>query len=145
MGSLNRVVLMGLIGNQPELKISSGGKPYVRLSLSTFRRIKDSSGVARRETQWHKVMIWGKNAELCANFCSKGSPLYLEGHLANYTKEENGERTFHIGIVAEQLQLIPGLRHQALSDFGEEELPNAALEGPHRADSEDSSTRPLLN
>lgn len=122
MGSINRVVLMGLIGNHPELKTSSGGKPYVRLSLATYRRTKDDSGTPRRETQWHKIMIWGKNAELCASFCGKGSPIYIEGHLANYTKEENGQRTFHVGIVADQLQLIPGLRAKSDDGFKDGEI-----------------------
>lgn len=132
VGSINRVVLMGLIGNHPELKVSSGGKPYVHLSLSTYRRTKDANGGARRETQWHKIMIWGKNAELCASFCTKGSPLYIEGHLANYTKEDNGHRTFHIGIVAEQLQLIPGIAG----------TPTVSSEN---RDSEVESARGLLN
>jgi single-strand DNA-binding protein len=145
MGSINRVVLMGLIGNHPELKTSSGGKPYVHLSLSTYRRIKNSNGSAQRETQWHKIMIWGKNAELCSSFCTKGSPLYIEGHLANYTKEDNGNRTFHVGIVAEQIQLIPGLRHQALGDFGEEELSETTAESKGGPGSDVQSARGLLN
>jgi single-strand DNA-binding protein len=122
MGSINRVVLMGLIGNRPEVKISSGGKPYVRLSVATYRRTKDDNGHARRETQWHKVMIWGKNAELCASFCTQGSPIYLEGHLTNYSKEEDGKRSFHVGIVAEQLQLIPGNRTKSNFNISNSEL-----------------------
>lgn len=145
MGSINRVVIMGLIGNHLELKTSSGGKPYVRLSLATYRRTKDDSGTPRRETQWHKIMIWGKNAELCARFCEKGSPLYIEGHLANYSKEENGKRTFHVGIVAEQLQLIPSFRAKSqdgfkdgeidpLDDLGQDDLGQDDLDQDHPED-----------
>lgn len=122
MGSINRVVLMGTIGQQPELKTSINGKPYVRLSLATYRRTKDEVGNSRRETQWHKIMLWGKNAELCSTFCSKGSPLYIEGHLASYTKEERGTKTFHLGIVAEQIQFIPGTRVSDAAERGEEDF-----------------------
>ncbi len=120
MGSINLVVLMGTIGQQPELKTSINGKPYVRLSLATYRRTKDESGASRRETQWHKIMLWGKNAELCSTFCAKGSPLYIEGHLASYSKEENGTKTFHLGIVAEQMQFIPGTKDFNAAERGEE-------------------------
>jgi single-strand DNA-binding protein len=122
MGSINRVVLMGTIGQNPELKTSINGKPYVRLSLATYRRSKDELGNSRRETQWHKIMLWGKNAELCSTFCSKGSPLYIEGHLASYSKEEAGAKTFHLGIVAEQIQFIPGTRVSDAAERGEEDF-----------------------
>ncbi|MDZ4084646.1 MAG: single-stranded DNA-binding protein [Bdellovibrionales bacterium] len=122
MGSINRVVLMGTIGQHPELKTSINGKPYVRLSLATYRRTKDEAGHSRRDTQWHKIMLWGKNAELCSTFCSKGSPLYIEGHLASYTKEERGTKTFHLGIVAEQIQFIPGTRVSDAAERGEEDF-----------------------
>lgn len=126
MGSINRIVLMGTIGQNPELKTSINGKPYVRLSLATYRRSKDELGNYRRETQWHKIMLWGKNAELCSTFCSKGSPLYVEGHLSSFTKEEGGTKTFHLGIVGEQIQFIPGTRVSDTAERDEEDFPGTA-------------------
>lgn len=126
MGSINRVVLMGTIGRNPELKTSINGKPYVHLSLATYRRTKDELGNSRRETQWHKIMLWGKNAELCSTFCGKGSPLYIEGHLANYSKETAGVKSFHLGIVAEQIQFIPGTRVSDAAERGEEDFLGSA-------------------
>lgn len=115
---------MGTIGHNPELKTSVNGKPYLRLSLATYRRTKDENGNSRRETQWHKIMLWGKNAELCSAFCSKGSPLYIEGHLASYAKEEAGIKSFHLGIVAEQIQFIPGTRVSDAAERGADEIPS---------------------
>lgn len=106
MGSVNRVVILGLVGQTPELKQARNGKPFVHLSLATHRRVKDLEGNDRRETQWHKVMIWGKNAENCAAYCRKGSSLYVDGHLSPYSKTENGIISHHISIVADQLQFI---------------------------------------
>lgn len=120
MGSFNRVTLLGYIGNTPELKTSSGGKPYVSVSLATHRRSKDNQGAIQREVQWHKIMIWGKNAELCAEFCIKGSPLFIEGHLTNYTRDDNGIRSFHTGIIADQLQFLPGRQNANMVETDDE-------------------------
>lgn len=120
MGSINRVVIMGIIGSHPELKFARNGKPFVHLSLATHKRFKDAEGNLKRETQWHKVMIWGKNAENAAAFCEKGAPLYIEGHLAHFTKEElGGAKSYHVSIVADQMQFIPGTKMALSSDRGE--------------------------
>ena len=119
MGSVNRVVILGNIGQTPELKWTRNGKPFVHLSLSTHKRFKDHEGNDRRETQWHKVMIWGKNAENCAIYCEKGSPLYIEGHLAPYIKKENGVTSYHISIVADQMQFIPGSKTAVTAERNE--------------------------
>lgn len=119
MGSINRVMILGVIGQQPELKTSRGGKPYVNLSLATHKRFKDADGNTKRETQWHKVMIWGKNAELCSTYCEKGSALYVEGHLATYVREDSGRSQVQINIVADQIQFIPGSKMALSSERGE--------------------------
>ncbi len=119
MGSINRVTIMGLIGAAPELKFAKNGKPFVKLSLATHKRFKDQQGTTKRETQWHSVMLWGKNAELCSTYCEKGAPIYIEGHLAPYSKGESGSLTHHISIVADQVQFIPGTKMAQSSDRGE--------------------------
>jgi single-strand DNA-binding protein len=124
MGTINRVTIMGIIGQAPELKWTRNGKPFVRLSLATHKRTKDDQGNARRETQWHSVMLWGKNAEICSTYCEKGAPIYIEGHLAPYTKEENGEKSYHLGVNADQIQFIPGTKMAMSSERGEFEGPS---------------------
>ncbi|MBK7893274.1 MAG: single-stranded DNA-binding protein [Bdellovibrionales bacterium] len=113
MGSINKVILMGTLGAAPELRQSSGGKPYVSISLATQKRTVKETGERRTETQWHKVTIWGKNAEIVSTYCGKGSPLMLEGHLAPYRKDDAGRMTYHVGIIAENVQLIPGTKSQS--------------------------------
>ena len=145
MGTINRVVILGVIGRTPELKWSRNGKPFVRLSLATHKRTKDLDGNNRRETQWHKVMLWGKNAEICSTFCEKGTPLYVEGHLAPYTKEENGAVSHHISIVAEQIQFIPGSKSARSAERVEFEEPSSSqeTEGPRTESFHEESTAAL--
>lgn len=127
MGSINRVTIMGLIGSQPQLKFARNGKPFVSLSLATHKRVKNEEGMNLRETQWHQVMLWGKNAELCSTFCEKGGPLYVEGHLSPYKKEENGVTTYHVGVVADQIQFIPGTKMAKSAERGEFEAMSAKV------------------
>ena len=134
MGSVNRVIIMGTIGKAPELKFSRGGKPFVYLSVATHKRFKDEEGVSRRETQWHKVMLWGRNAENCSTYCEKGGPIYIEGHLAPYTKVENGVTTYHLSVMADQIQFIPGTK-TALSAERNELAPGVEFEGASRSES----------
>lgn len=124
MGTINRVMIMGIIGIAPDLKWTRNGKPFVRLSLATHKRTKDDQGNTRRETQWHSVMLWGKTAELCSTYCEKGSALYVEGHLAPYSKDENGVKSYHVGINADQVHFIPGSKTALASERGEFEGPS---------------------
>lgn len=110
MGSVNKVFLLGVLGADPEARQSKGGKSYVRVSLATHKRVTGESGERRTETQWHKVTIWGKNAEIVSTHCLKGSPLMIEGHLSPFRSELDGRMTSHVAIVAENIQLIPGAR-----------------------------------
>ena len=119
MGSINRVVIMGIIGSAPQLKWTRTGKPFVRLSLATHKRVKDEVGNTSRETQWHSVMLWGKNAQNCSTYCAKGTPLYIEGHMAPYTQKEGEKTTYHVNIVADQMHFIPGTKSALSSDRGE--------------------------
>jgi single-strand DNA-binding protein len=146
MGSINRVIIMGIIGSDPELKFARNGKPFVRLSIATHKRVKDPDGNTKRETQWHKVMLWGKNAEACSTFCQKGAPLYIEGHLAPYTKDEAGNVSHHISIVADQMHFIPGskmARSSEHGEFGSLELPPAYGENENPTNMAVSSTATL--
>ncbi len=123
MGTINRVVILGTIGHTPEMKFSRTGKPYVRLSLATHRRLKTPDGLPRRETQWHRVMLWGRNAEIASSFCEKGAPIYIEGHLAPYEREENGRMISQVAIVAEHIHFIPGSRSLIRREEDSPDLP----------------------
>jgi single stranded DNA-binding protein len=120
MGSINRVTLMGSLGSAPERRQTAQGKSYVRLSLATQRRNRHpQTGAITSQTQWHAVNVWGKDAELCLQYLSKGSPVCVEGHLSPYKREVNGpgsELRTHVAIVADRIQLIPGTRAAQMAE-----------------------------
>lgn len=129
MGSINKIILMGTLGADPELRQSSGGKPYVSISLATHRRIQKETGERKAETQWHRVMVWGRTAEVVATHCTKGTPILLEGHMTSYKKEVEGRVTYQVGIVAENVQLIPGTKAALSGDRSEDLLSALGSEG----------------
>jgi single-strand DNA-binding protein len=79
--NVNKIILLGNLGHDPELRYSPKGNPVLTLSLATSRDAKTADGEKRQETQWHRATVWGKRAEVCAKYLSKGSRVYVEGEL----------------------------------------------------------------
>lgn len=114
MNGINRVFLMGYICAKPELMTSKGGKTYVRLSLATHFNRRLEGGERESTTTWHRVTVWGKNAELCRDRLGTGSMLALEGHLSHYSyQKEDGTDARGSSVVARQLHFI-GKRGESL-------------------------------
>lgn len=83
--SVNKAILIGNLGKDPELKATSSGKMFCRFSLATTEKWKDNSGEQKSKTEWHQIVAWGKQAELCEKYLKKGMPLYVEGRI-EYTE-----------------------------------------------------------
>lgn len=104
MKSLNKVYLLGRVGHAPELKQTKNQQPYVRLSLATDRRWKDETGEWKEQTDWHPVMIWGRQAEKCASQLAKGAVVFIEGNLSPYSlTNEDGSKTSRLSIHAKKV------------------------------------------
>ena len=80
-GNVNKIILVGNLGHTPELRHTVKGNPVLSLSLATNRNFKNAQGEAQQEAVWHRATVWGKQAEACAKFLTKGSRVYLEGEL----------------------------------------------------------------
>ena len=107
MNGINRVFILGYIGAQPELMTSKKGKPYVRLSVATHFNKRAEGGERESATTWHRVTVWGKNAELCRDRLTKGSALAVEGYLSRYTYEkEDGSDAQGFSVVARDVHFI---------------------------------------
>ena len=92
---VNKVMLLGYVGNEPELKRTPFGLPFISLDISTEEVWTDKrTGERRRETDWHKVLFFSKPAEICAEFAKKGSRVFICGRLKTrkYTDKNNIER-----------------------------------------------------
>jgi single-strand DNA-binding protein len=109
MPNVNKHILIGHLGRDPELKYLASGTAVCNFSLATSRRWKDSSsGEQKERTDWHNIVAWGKTGEICNERLVKGSAVYIEGRVETRTYEKNGEKRYATETVAENVQFISG-------------------------------------
>jgi single-strand DNA-binding protein len=103
---LNRVMLMGNLGADPELRVTSGGQSVLKLRLATSETYLDKNRVRQERTEWHSVVVWGKRAEALGKFLTKGSRLFVEGGLrtSSYDDKE-GNKRYRTEVVASNIIL----------------------------------------
>jgi len=102
---LNKVTLIGQLGADPELKYTEGGTAYARMRLATTERFT-SGGEKKERTEWHRVTAWGKLAEICGQYLSKGRLVYFEGRLRNDTWEQDGVKRYSYEIIAREMKML---------------------------------------
>ena len=109
--SFNRIILVGNLGRDPELKYTPQGTPVCTFSLATNERRKDTQGAQKDLTTWFRVTLWGRQAETAAQYLQKGRAVYIEGRLRveEYTAKEGGPR-HSLEVTATDLQFIGGGR-----------------------------------
>lgn len=108
MAGVNRVQLIGNLGADPELR-NAGGTAVADLRLATTRKWTDKSGAAKEETQWHRVVVWGRQAESCAKYLSKGRQVYVEGRLQTREwDDKDGKKRWTTEVVANDVQFLGG-------------------------------------
>ena len=107
MASVNKVLLIGRLGKDIELRQTGAGSSIANLTLATDRRYKDGQGNAQTETEWHSVVFFGKTADIASQYLHKGSMVYIEGrlHTRKYTDKQGIER-YVTEIIGETLQFL---------------------------------------
>lgn len=108
MAGVNKVILIGNLGRDPEMKYTNSGTPVCRLSLATTRAWTNKNGERQEETEWHRVTVWGKQAEHCNNYLAKGRSCYVEGRLKTSSYEQDGVKKWSTEIVADTVQFLGG-------------------------------------
>jgi len=109
MSSVNKVILVGNLGADPEIRQTNGGQPVANMRIATSESYTDKSGQRVETTEWHTVTAWGKTAELCGQYLSKGRKVYIEGKIKTreYTdKEGNDRKAFE--VVAKEVTFLGG-------------------------------------
>jgi single-strand DNA-binding protein len=107
--SVNKVILLGRLGQDPELKYTPGGSPVCNFSLATTESWTDKSGQKQEKTEWHRVVVWGKLAELCNQYLAKGRQAFLEGRLQTRSwDDKDGNKRYTTEILASTVQFIGG-------------------------------------
>jgi single-strand DNA-binding protein len=114
--SINKVILVGNVGADPEVKYTPSGIPVGKFSLATNERFKDKSGEWQDRTEWHNIVAWQRLAEIVGEYVSKGSKVYIEGKLqtSSWDDRRSGEKKYRTEIVARDLVLL-GLRESGNS------------------------------
>lgn len=104
---VNKVILIGNLGKDPELKYTQGGTPVASFSLATAERWSDKSGERREKTEWHTVVCWGKLGELVNQYLKKGRSAYVEGKLSTRSWEDkDGTKRYKTEVIASQVQFL---------------------------------------
>ncbi len=111
---LNKVMLIGHLGNDPEMKVTTSGQSRVNFTLATNENFKDSSGNLQERTEWHRIIVWGKLAEICSQYLKKGRQVYVEGRLQtrSWDDTKSGEKRYTTEIVCSDMQMLGGQREQ---------------------------------
>lgn len=109
MASVNKVILVGNLGADPETRYMPSGDAVTNIRLATTDRYKDkSSGEMKEATEWHRVAFFGRLAEIAGEYLKKGSPVYIEGRIRTRQWEKDGQKQYTTEIVAEQMQMLGG-------------------------------------
>lgn len=103
---VNKVILVGSVGKDPESKFMPNGNAVVNFSLATSESWKDKSGQQQESVEWHRCVCFGKLAEIIAQYVKKGSKLYLEGSLKTRSWEKDGVKQYATEIVVNEMQLL---------------------------------------
>ncbi len=124
---VNKVILLGNLGSDPELRYTPSGVAVVNFNLATNERWPDKDGNMQEKTEWHRVVCWRKLAEIAGEYLKKGSPVYLEGKLQTRNwEDQNGVKRYQTEIIASNMQML-GRRGDSDSspaeNFSENEIP----------------------
>lgn len=107
--SVNRVTLLGRLGNNPETRTTNTGMTVANFNLATSENWNDKNGQKQERTEWHRVVVWGKLGELCGQYLSKGRQCYVEGRLQTRSwDDKDGNKRYTTEIVATQVQFLGG-------------------------------------
>jgi single-strand DNA-binding protein len=111
--SVNRVILIGRVGRDPEVRYISSGAPVASFSVATDESFKSRNGEQQQHTEWHKVVAWNKLAEICGEYLTKGKLVYIEGSIRSrqWEDQSGNKRTAH-EIIARNMQML-GSRTEA--------------------------------
>ena len=109
MASLNKVMLIGNLGKDPEVRYTASGQAVASFSLATSEKFKSKTGEWEERTEWHNITLWGKLAEIAGEYLAKGKTVYIEGRLQTRKwQDKNGNDRYTTDIVGDKMQMLSG-------------------------------------
>lgn len=107
--SVNKVILVGRLGRDPETRYTGGGQAVANFSVATDESYKDRNGERQKRTEWHKIVVWGKQAEIAQQYLKKGSLVFIEGRIQSREwQDKEGQKRTSFEIVANNFRMLGG-------------------------------------
>jgi single-strand DNA-binding protein len=117
--SVNKVILVGRLGRDPETRYTSGGQAVANFSVATDETYKDKAGERQKRTEWHKIVVWGKQAEIAQQYLKKGSLIFIEGRIQSREwQDKEGQKRTSFEIVATNFRMLGGRGDGSASGAG---------------------------
>ena len=141
--TMNKVILVGNLGADPEVRYTQGGDAVCNLRIATHDRVKDREGNWGDRTEWHRVVFFNRLAEIVEQYVKKGTKLYLEGRLQTRSYEQDGIKKYSTEIVANEMQMLDSRGAGQNQEFGDQ--PNAPTVSSSRDSVEGSAQQAPTN
>jgi len=124
MASINKVILIGNLGRDPEVRYTQGGSAVANLNLATNEVWNDKAGQKQERTEWHKVVVWGKQAEIAREYLTKGRQIYVEGSLqTRQWDDKEGQKRYTTEIRCQRFVMLGGRGGESERPASEPEMP----------------------
>jgi single-strand DNA-binding protein len=119
--SVNKVLLIGNLGRDPEVRYLPSGNPVANFSIATSENYTDRNGTKQERTDWHNIVVYGKQAELCGQYLKKGRQVFVEGRISyrNYEAKDGSGKRYVTDIVAQRVQFLGGRAGAAVDEVGD--------------------------
>ena len=107
-GTVNRVILIGRLGKDPEIKSTPSGTSIAKFSLATDEKFTDRAGEKQERTEWHNIVVFGKLADICGQYLKKGQLVFIEGSIRtdSWDDKESGQKKYRTEIIAQNMQML---------------------------------------
>jgi single-strand DNA-binding protein len=117
--SVNKVILVGRLGRDPETRYTGGGQAVANFSMATDESYKDKNGERQKRTEWHRIVVWGRQAEIAQQYLKKGSLIFLEGRIQSREwQDKEGQKRTSFEIVANNFRMLGGRAEGAAAGGG---------------------------
>ncbi len=131
MASLNKAMLIGNLGKDPEVRYTASGQAVASFNLATSEKFKNKSGEWEERTEWHRVTLWGKLAEIAGEYLSKGKTVYIEGRIQTRKWQDNtGNERYTTEIVGDKMQMLSPKGERKGGDSGGSSSGGGSYEEP---------------
>ncbi len=119
-GTVNKVILIGRLGSDPEVRYTAGGTAVANFNIATNRSYKNKEGNWQEETDWHRIVVWARQAELAKEYLKKGNRVYIEGRLQTRSwEDQNGQKRSTTEVVTDRIEFLESRGDASYSGSGE--------------------------